>query len=185
MTILNHLRDSVHLKYFHLQWIPHQLTEQLLTARVQKHEELLPLLQSMAVNKFHTIVMGDESWFTLEYQHSAKWSVHREEGPERARQQISTTKFILTVIWGVGGFHGVDLMTAQRSFDSQYFVSNVMTPLIANIFPQGEFRTLVDCTFICITIASTFQVAPSGVAMAISQERSARDDRSGWHRTRR
>jgi hypothetical protein len=45
---------------------------------------------------------------------------------------------MFTVIWGVGDFHVVDLMTSQRSFDSQYFVSNVMTLLIANIFPQGR-----------------------------------------------
>jgi hypothetical protein len=30
------------------------------------------ILESMAANKFRTIVTGDESWFTLEYQHSAK-----------------------------------------------------------------------------------------------------------------
>jgi hypothetical protein len=90
----------------------------------------------MAVNKFCTIVTGDESWFTLEYQYSAKWSVHCEEVPERARQQIGIQKFMLTVIWRVAGFHFVDLMIFQRSFDSQYFVSNVMTSLIANISPQ-------------------------------------------------
>jgi hypothetical protein len=82
--ILNHLRDSLHLKCFHLRWITHQLTGQLRATRVQKCEELLPLLESMAANKFRTIVMSDESWFTLESQHSAKWSIHREESPERA-----------------------------------------------------------------------------------------------------
>jgi hypothetical protein len=58
--------------------------------------------------------------------------------PERARPQIGTKKFMLTVIWGVGGFHVVDLMTSQSSFDSQYFVRNAMTPLIAHIVPQGR-----------------------------------------------
>jgi hypothetical protein len=52
-------------------------------------------------------------------------------------------KFQLTGIWGVGGFHVVDLMTSERSFDSQYFVRNIMTPLIANIFPQ--WRILHTC----------------------------------------
>jgi histone-lysine N-methyltransferase SETMAR len=92
----------------------------------------------MASKQFRTIVTGGESWLTPEYQHSEKWSVHREEAPERARQQIGTKKFILTVILGVGGFHVVELITPQRSFDSQYFVSNVMTPLITNILPQGR-----------------------------------------------
>jgi histone-lysine N-methyltransferase SETMAR len=43
---------------------------------------------------------------------------------------------MLTIIWGVGGFPVVDLMTSQRSFDSQYFMSNVMMPLIASLFLQ-------------------------------------------------
>jgi hypothetical protein len=44
---------------------------------------------------------------------------------------------MLTVIWKVGDFDVVELMISQGSFDSQYFVSNVMTPLTANSFPQG------------------------------------------------
>jgi hypothetical protein len=82
--------------------------------------------------------MADNSWFTLEYRHSTKWSFHREEAPKRARLQIVTTKFMLIVIWGLGGFQVVDLMTCQRSFDPQYFVSNFITPLIANILAQGR-----------------------------------------------
>jgi hypothetical protein len=90
----------------------------------------------MAANKFRTIVTGNESLFILEYQHSAKWSLHLEEVPEMASQQVGTKKLMLTVIYGAGSFHVVDLMTSKRSLDSQYFVSNVMTPLITNIFPQ-------------------------------------------------
>jgi hypothetical protein len=86
------------MKYFHLWCVPHQLTEQLLVTKVQKCEELLPLLESMAANKFCTIVTGDESWFTFEYQHSAKWSIYHEEVPEMERQQIGTREFMLTVI---------------------------------------------------------------------------------------
>jgi hypothetical protein len=78
---LNHWPDWLHLKYFHLRWIPHQLTEQLRGRRVQKCEELLLLLDSMAVNKFRTSVIRDKSWFVFECQHSAKLGVHREEAP--------------------------------------------------------------------------------------------------------
>jgi histone-lysine N-methyltransferase SETMAR len=44
---------------------------------------------------------------------------------------------MLTVIWGVDGFHVVDLMTLQRSFNSEYFVSHVLTPTVAKLFPRG------------------------------------------------
>jgi hypothetical protein len=63
-------------------------------------------------HRFRNILTGDESWFTLQYQHSAKWSVSREELPETARQQIGTENFWLTVIFGVEGLHVADLITS-------------------------------------------------------------------------
>jgi hypothetical protein len=46
-TILNHLRDSLGMQLFHLRWIPHGLSEQLCAVRVQKCQELLPLLEGI------------------------------------------------------------------------------------------------------------------------------------------
>jgi hypothetical protein len=43
---------------------------------------------------------------------------------------------MLTVVWGVDGFHAVDQMTSQCSFNSEYFVSHVLAPMTAKIFPQ-------------------------------------------------
>jgi histone-lysine N-methyltransferase SETMAR len=116
----------------------HQLTEQLRAERMKKCHHLLPLLERMEKSNFHHIVTGDESWFTLELQQSAKWSTSGEDVPQRVRQQIRTRKFMLTVIWGVDRFHVVDLMTSQRSFDSQYFVDNIMVPLVEKVFPKGR-----------------------------------------------
>jgi hypothetical protein len=45
---------------------------------------------------------------------------------------------MLTVILGVDGFHVVDLMTSQRSFNSEYFVSHVLAPMVAEVFPRGR-----------------------------------------------
>jgi hypothetical protein len=44
----------------------------------------------MEVNKFRNILTGEESWFMLEYQHAVKWSLSREDGSERMRQQTGT-----------------------------------------------------------------------------------------------
>jgi hypothetical protein len=60
------------MELFDLRWIPNQLTEQLRASRIQKCQELLPLLGRMEANKFHIIFTGDESWFMLEYQHAVK-----------------------------------------------------------------------------------------------------------------
>jgi hypothetical protein len=76
-----------------------QLTEQLRTSRIQKCQELLPLLERTDANKFRSILTGHESWFVLEYQHALKWSPSRENVSYKVRQQIRTTKFMCIVIW--------------------------------------------------------------------------------------
>jgi transposase len=45
---------------------------------------------------------------------------------------------MLTVIWGVDGFHDIDLMTSQRSFGSEYFMSHFLAPMVAKIFHRGR-----------------------------------------------
>jgi histone-lysine N-methyltransferase SETMAR len=43
---------------------------------------------------------------------------------------------MLTVIWGIDGFHVVDLMTAQHSYSTQYFPGQILEPLLLAIFPD-------------------------------------------------
>jgi hypothetical protein len=54
------------------------------------------------------------------------------------RQQIGTKKLMLTVIEGVAGWHVVDLMTSERCFNSEHFMSIVMAPMITKAFPHGR-----------------------------------------------
>jgi hypothetical protein len=65
--------------------------------------ELFPILEADEKNKFQRFVTGDESWFTLEFHHSTKWSASRDDIPQKVKQQIGTQKLILTVFWGIDG----------------------------------------------------------------------------------
>jgi hypothetical protein len=87
------------MKLFHLRWIPNQLTEQVRVSKIQKCQELLPLLERMEANEFGNILIGDESWFMLEYQHAVKWSLSREDVSERVRQQIGTKNYAHCYLW--------------------------------------------------------------------------------------
>jgi hypothetical protein len=49
-----------------------------------------------------------------------------------------TQKSVFIVIWGVEGFHVVDLITSQPSFNSEYFVSHLLAPMAAKVFPRGN-----------------------------------------------
>jgi hypothetical protein len=85
-TILKYLHDALSMKHFQLQWRPHQLTEQLGTERMERCQDPLPLPERMEASNFQNYVTGDENWFTLELQQSAKCSTSREDVPQRVRQ---------------------------------------------------------------------------------------------------
>jgi hypothetical protein len=53
------------------------------------------------------------------------------------KQQIVTQKFTLTVIWEINGFHVIDLMTEQHSYNTQYFLNHILEPLLLAVFPDG------------------------------------------------
>jgi hypothetical protein len=70
------------MKIFHLRWIPH-VSRKLRETRLEKCRELLPMLEGMEKNNFRNLVTVDESWFTLELKHSAKWSASRDDVPQK------------------------------------------------------------------------------------------------------
>jgi hypothetical protein len=45
---------------------------------------------------------------------------------------------MLTVIWGIDGFHVVDLVTEQHRCNTQYFLSHILEPLLLAVFPDGR-----------------------------------------------
>jgi hypothetical protein len=96
------------------------------------------MLEALQRNNFRTVVTGDENWFDLETGHSAQWSVCGDDVPPKTKPTIGTPKFMSTVMWGINGFHVVDLMTSQNQFNLQYFVEHIMVPLVQEIFAHGR-----------------------------------------------
>jgi hypothetical protein len=123
-----------------LRWVTHELTDKLQEIRIDKCCELLSMLAGLEKGNFPNLVKGDESWFTLQFRHSAKSAVYRDDIPQKVRQLIDTSKYMFTVIWAIGGFYVVNLMISQRAFNYQHFVDHVWTHLLAKIFQQGRQR---------------------------------------------
>jgi hypothetical protein len=126
-TALNRLHNLLGMKNFHVRWVPPQLTSELQARR-------LPMLKAMQKNNFRKVMTGNESRFSLKTGHSAQWSVCRDDVGTTTKPTIGAPKFMLTVMWGIKGFHVVDLMTSQNQFNSQYFVEHIMVPLVQEIF---------------------------------------------------
>jgi hypothetical protein len=90
--------------------------------------------------------------------------------PQKVTQQIGTQKVVLAAIWGIDGFHVLNLMTEQHCYNIHFFFSNAVEALFSAIFPEGRkphFRRLSvhldNCRVHCSKAAETF-FADNGIA---------------------
>jgi hypothetical protein len=73
-----------------------------------------------------------------QYEHEAQWTVSRQNIASRVRPHFQAPKFMFTIVWGVAGFQVTNLLMSQRSFNSEYFVNEIMQPLVAIPFLEGR-----------------------------------------------
>jgi hypothetical protein len=79
----------------------------------------------------------------------------RDDVPQTVKQEIGTRKFMLTVLWGVDGFCVVDVMPERHSYNTQYFLDNILQAILQEIFPDGWSHTLVGSVSIWTIVAFT------------------------------
>jgi hypothetical protein len=153
--IVRYMLDSHAMENFHLQWVRHKLTRDLRRRRLEIYGRLLPILEATELDSFRMLVTGNESWLVLECQHSAKWGMVRAEVSTRVNQTIGTKKVMLTVIWGMDGFHIVDIMRPRgfltpsssyshyESFAGESLSARKEKPCTLTECPPGQFSGLL------------------------------------------
>ena len=61
--------------------------------------------------------------------------------------EISMTKVMVTIIWGVNGFFIVDFLPFDQSHNSEYFIAIILKPLSEkrpNIWPGSKTKFKID-----------------------------------------
>jgi hypothetical protein len=51
------------------------------------------------------------------------------------RPNFQVRKFMFAIAWGIAGFHVINLIMSQRSFNREYFVNEIMQSLVTKLFP--------------------------------------------------
>jgi hypothetical protein len=114
------------------------VTPDLLPRRLGMCRRLLPILEARGPDSSQILVKGEESWFGLEYQHSTKWNVTRDEVPIKVSQMIGTKMVMLTMNCGIDTFHIIDMMPPGSRFNTEHFLTQIMNCLLAKVFPKGR-----------------------------------------------
>jgi len=110
---------------------------------MEKSKALYDILLQAKHEAFANIVTGDESMFQFSYGVNGVW-LHEEEEPiEVEKSRMSVKKLMLTVMWGIKGIYLINFLPEHQKFNSEYFVSNILTPMGSmkdSIWPRKTSR---------------------------------------------
>jgi hypothetical protein len=140
-TVYRRLRDTLGFTVRHLRWVPHILSDQQKQRRVECSRELLTLLESQQRRDWQDIVTLDESWFYFTTDHEQIWLPSEGRVPERERKMIQSPKLMLTIAWNPAGFHVIAFLPKGCKFNAQYYISEVLDPLVQWHRTRGRGRS--------------------------------------------
>lgn len=128
-TIYRYLTRELGRVYKHSKWLPHCLNEKQKIERMKQSKELFEILKKCQKQSWRSIITGDQSWFKMQYDHSGAWLLPDDDNPEMNGSKISIARIMVTIIWGVNGFYIIDLLPHGTSYNSDYFIDNILSPL--------------------------------------------------------
>jgi hypothetical protein len=70
-----------------------------------------------------------ESWFYFNTEHELIWFQLDEEIPERERHTSQSEKVMLAIVWNPSGFHLIDALPKECTFNASFYVTQILGPL--------------------------------------------------------
>jgi len=125
-TVYRYVTIHLQRKYHHTRWVPHDLTPPQCKERAEKCMELAAILEMCKKRNWHGIITGDESMFTLSYGISGAWIEDGEKPPTMNGSKIQNEKIMITVMWSISGIIVLNMLPKGESFDSSYFIDNII-----------------------------------------------------------
>lgn len=144
-TVWRYLTVNLGLVYKRSRWLPHILDHKQKQNRMVLTKELSEILQKCEKQQWYNIMTGDSSWFEFSYGNDGAWLLPEEDAPEMDGSKLGVRKILVTVIWGIKGFYIIDFLPEGESFNTPYYIDNILNPLAdqkVTIWPSSRTKRM-------------------------------------------
>jgi histone-lysine N-methyltransferase SETMAR len=126
------------LKYRHLKWVPHTLSEEQKAKRAKLAGCMLKALSNHQASNFHFLFTGDESWMFYIYQRTHMWALSFGAVEQIQRKTHHENKTMFTIFFNGTGEYFIDILPQGQTMNGQYFADHVIKPLARVCYPEGR-----------------------------------------------
>lgn len=143
-TVINILRNDLHLEKRYAKWIPHILSDDQKAKRVQVSIELREILQSLSANQLTATITCDEAWFYLAYYNDAAWV---EDGKTftKPKRLISDQKIMIFTAFSTAGIVLIKEIPPGTRFNSTTMCQTILPLLKDSISNHDGIRNDLRC----------------------------------------
>lgn len=127
-TVINILRNTLHLEKRYSKWIPHVLSELQKQNRVDVSTILLKQLTSLSEIQLASTLTCDESWFYLTYYDDGIWTDPSTK-LVKPKRLISDPKIMIFTAFSIVGIVMVKSIPPKTSFNSTTMCSIILPQL--------------------------------------------------------
>lgn len=132
-TVLEHLR-ALGYQYLCNRWIPHVLSDDQKSQRVETSADILFLLTTSPRGTM--FVTGDESWIYFDNRCGNEWVAPDEEPQTIPKRGVFSEKIMVTVFFSQYGIHMIDFLPQGQRFNTVYFIEHCLRPLARSLTEQ-------------------------------------------------
>jgi hypothetical protein len=135
--MLLYLHDSIGFRSFHLHWVPHLVTNDLLEKRMEYAQAMLPVLHVTERDSWHHLVASDNPWFFLNTSSRRMLTLltlltlstlSRDDVVIKPGLDIQSKKFIFAIMWNPSSFYVIKKLINDAKMNSDYFMTNILIP---------------------------------------------------------
>jgi hypothetical protein len=125
-TIHRHLTLSLGFTVRHLRWMPHHLSNDQKSKRVELSKQLLSILEKQQTRGWYDIITLDESWFYFSTDHEMIWLAPGGTIPEKEKHMIQSPQLMKTVAWNTSGFQVIEALPKCTHFNASYYSTQIL-----------------------------------------------------------
>ena len=139
--IISMLKLELGLTKKHSRWVPHFLSPEQKSLRVECSRELLVTLKKLKTTQRAAVITCDESWIYLNYPHETKWCAINERPPDIEKRMIQTEKLMFFCAFSCYGIVSIDVLPNHATFNSTYVCNTILPNLKERVCAHIKNKT--------------------------------------------
>jgi hypothetical protein len=128
-TVCHSLTEVLGMKYRHVRWVLHMLTQPQKDARIESAQAMFRELAKHQASNFRFLFTGDESWLFYAYRNDTMWAASWDDVDGIERPSHFHKKMMFVIFFNGNGDHASVILPQGQRMNSTFLIEYIIRHL--------------------------------------------------------